>query len=353
MPDVAIADQVMLGEPAGLVDLVTTCRVDDLDGAPAHQRLRRGGHLLLIEPPADVPFDMRPVDGEGRLFQRMTTPRPDVTKAATGSVDRADSLARRQRQQVLVQDHINLARSLARRFAHRGESADDLEQVAFLALVKAARRFDPEHQAAFSTYATVSIQGELKRHFRDKTWMLRVPRSTQELYLSIRDTNQELGHELGRLPTTAETATHLGVDEARVLEAMQAGQTYTPASLDVCGPDGEQTIDIPVTDACSQPRSTASSCGSCCRDSMTVSAWFSNASISTGKPNSRSPSGSTPARCRCRGRWPARSTSSGGGARTTAPAPDLPSSEEAAPPSAAHWRPRPPCRRPGPVGQPH
>jgi RNA polymerase sigma-B factor len=151
-------------------------------------------------------------------------------------------------QQDLVTQHTRLARALAHRFLHRGEPSDELEQVAFLALVKASHRFDPQHNTTFATYATVSILGELKRHFRDKTWMLRVPRSTQELYLSIKEAREELGHQLGTPPTVRQIASRLEVSDEAILEAMEAGGSYWTASLDVRGPDGERSIDIPVTD---------------------------------------------------------------------------------------------------------
>jgi RNA polymerase sigma-B factor len=239
---------VIVGEPDGPVDLLTVRNMDQSDGVTwsAEARLRRGGYLLVVDPPTQVPSDLRPLDDDGRLFQKTTAARRET--GATNNIGQAESLARRQWQKELVNQHINLARSLAHRFRHRGEPVDDLEQVAFLALVKAARRFDPDQQAAFSTYATVSILGELKRHFRDKTWMLRVPRSTQELYLSIKDGREELGHSLGRTPTLEELAAHLGVEVGDVLEAMQAGATYWPSSLDAFGPDGELSIDIPVVD---------------------------------------------------------------------------------------------------------
>jgi RNA polymerase sigma-B factor len=248
VPDPSISEQVIVGEPDGPVDLVTVRSIEESSfvSRPAEARLRRGGYLLVVNPPAQVPSDLRPLDDDGRLFQKTRSPRRDQGRVTNAG--QAESLARRQWQQDLVNQHINLARSLAHRFRHRGEPVDDLEQVAFLALVKAARRFDPDQQAAFSTYATVSILGELKRHFRDKTWMLRVPRSTQELYLSIKDGREELGHALGRTPTLPELAEHLGVEEANVLEAMQAGATYWPSSLDAFGPDGELSIDIPVVD---------------------------------------------------------------------------------------------------------
>jgi RNA polymerase sigma-B factor len=248
VPDPSIAEHVIVGEPDGPVDLLTVRNMDQSDGVTwsAEARLRRGGYLLVVDPPTQVPSDLRPLDDDGRLFQKTTAARRET--GATNNIGQAESLARRQWQKELVNQHINLARSLAHRFRHRGEPVDDLEQVAFLALVKAARRFDPDQQAAFSTYATVSILGELKRHFRDKTWMLRVPRSTQELYLSIKDGREELGHSLGRTPTLEELAAHLGVEVGDVLEAMQAGATYWPSSLDAFGPDGELSIDIPVVD---------------------------------------------------------------------------------------------------------
>ena len=165
------------------------------------------------------------IGGEGRLF-RTGPGRPGECIRRPGAGDQLDSLARRQAQEDLVREHMRLARALAHRFLHRGEPADELEQVAFLALVKASRRFDPERNNTFATYATVSIVGELKRHFRDKTWMLRVPRSTQELYLAIKEAREELGHQLGRVPTRGQIATHLAVNEESVLEAMEAGGTY-------------------------------------------------------------------------------------------------------------------------------
>jgi RNA polymerase sigma-B factor len=199
-----------------------------------------------VEPPEDAPSQLRPVDCDRRLFRK--DGRSRRTADGLADDDHPDSLTRRQMQHDLVTQHVRLARALAHRFLRRGEPADELEQVAFLALVKASYRFDPGHNTTFATYATVSILGELKRHFRDKTWMLRVPRSTQELYLSIKEAREELGHQLGSPPTVAQIASHLEVSEEAILEAMEAGGSYWTASLDVRGPDGERSIDIPVTD---------------------------------------------------------------------------------------------------------
>ena len=132
----------------------------------------------------------------------------------------------------LVAAHMGLAEYLARRFANRGEPLDDLVQVASLGLIKAVDRFDPERGVEFSTYATHTIVGELKRHFRDKGWSVRAPRRMQELYLRLGKVVAILGQELGRSPTIPELAAEVKVSEEEVLEALEAGQAYRSTSLD-------------------------------------------------------------------------------------------------------------------------
>lgn len=140
----------------------------------------------------------------------------------------------------LVEAHLGLAEYLARRFANRGEPLDDLVQVASLGLLKAVGRFDPERGVEFSTYATHTIVGELKRHFRDRGWAIRAPRRMQELYLRLGKVVANLGQELGRSPTIAELAAEVQVSEEEVLEALEAGQAYRFASLDApVGGDSE------------------------------------------------------------------------------------------------------------------
>jgi len=140
----------------------------------------------------------------------------------------------------LVAAHLGLAEYLARRFANRGEPLDDLVQVASLGLLKAVDRFDPERGVEFSTYATHTIVGELKRHFRDKGWAIRAPRRMQELYLQLGKVVATLGQELGRSPTIAELAADVQVSEEEVLEALEAGQAYRFTSLDApVGGDAE------------------------------------------------------------------------------------------------------------------
>ncbi len=132
----------------------------------------------------------------------------------------------------LVAANLRLALHLARRFANRGVSLDDLEQVASLGLLRAIDRFDPNRGLEFSTFATPTILGELKRHFRDKGWAVRVPRRVQELHLLLNTTVADLTHQLGRSPTIAELATATRSSEEEVLEAMEAAQAYRSASID-------------------------------------------------------------------------------------------------------------------------
>ena len=138
----------------------------------------------------------------------------------------------------LVTAHLGLAEYLARRFANRGEPLDDLVQVASVGLLKAVDRFDPERGLEFSTYATPTIVGELKRHFRDKGWAVRVPRRVQELHLRLGKVVSNLSQDLGRSPTIAEIAERAQASEEEVLEAMEAGRAYRFASLDAPGGGG-------------------------------------------------------------------------------------------------------------------
>jgi RNA polymerase sigma-B factor len=138
----------------------------------------------------------------------------------------------------LVEAHLGLAEYLARRFSNRGEPLDDLVQVASVGLIKAVDRFDPAREVEFSTYATHTIVGELKRHFRDKGWAVRAPRRMQELYLRLGNVISVLSQELGRSPTVPELATEAGVSEEEVLEALEAGQAYRSMSIDAPGSAG-------------------------------------------------------------------------------------------------------------------
>jgi RNA polymerase sigma-B factor len=138
----------------------------------------------------------------------------------------------------LVESHLGLAHQLARRFVSRGESYDDLVQVASLALVKSVDRFDPDRGVEFSTFATRTVIGELKRHFRDRGWAIRAPRRIQELYLELGPAIETLSQELGRSPTVAEMAESIGASQEAVLEAIEAGQSYRTSSIDA--PDRQE-----------------------------------------------------------------------------------------------------------------
>lgn len=135
------------------------------------------------------------------------------------------------REELLVR-HRPLARYLARKFTGRGESLEDLEQVATLALLKAIDRLDPDREVKFSTFATITIIGELKRHLRDKGWAVRVPRPIQELAVRVTRVMGSLTQEYGRSPTIREIAEHIGVAEEEVIEAVDASRAYTADSLD-------------------------------------------------------------------------------------------------------------------------
>jgi RNA polymerase sigma-B factor len=157
------------------------------------------------------------------------------SRAGGDDLDAADLFARRPdpaARDELTRMFLPLAEHLARRFMGRGESIDDLLQVASLGLVQAIDRFDPDREVRFSTFATVTIVGELKRHFRDRAWSIRVPRNLQETTLLVSRTIAELWQDLGRSPTAQDVAdrAHLSVDE--VLEAMEAAHAYSTSSLE-------------------------------------------------------------------------------------------------------------------------
>jgi len=130
-----------------------------------------------------------------------------------------------------IEAWLPLARHLAHRYSGRGEPTDDLVQTATIGLIKAVDKFDPERGVDFAGYAIPTIIGEIKRHFRDRTWSVRVPRRLQELRLAITEANSTLTHTLGRSPTVADVATHLGVTEEEVLEGLEGARAYNAASL--------------------------------------------------------------------------------------------------------------------------
>lgn len=146
-------------------------------------------------------------------------------------------------RRTLVESHTWVAGYCARRFGGRGEPAEDLRQVALLGLIKAIDRYDPSFGTAFLTFAMPTVLGELRRHFRDATWAVRVPRRAKELYLELRHTNDVLRQRLGRTPTLIEVATELDVTLEVVLDAVAAGNAYRTTPLVPPGGDDDDDSD--------------------------------------------------------------------------------------------------------------
>jgi RNA polymerase sigma-B factor len=149
---------------------------------------------------------------------------------------------RRQLLDEVVLLNRDLALAIAHRYHNRGVEDEDLEQVALLALTKAARRFRLDAGRPFVAFAAPTIAGEVKRHFRDHAWVVRPPRSVQELSLSVRTSQTTLTQTLGREPTSSEIADELGVDDQDVRSGIQARQSFVPVSLDQTTPDGTVTM---------------------------------------------------------------------------------------------------------------
>ncbi|HEU4941923.1 MAG TPA: sigma-70 family RNA polymerase sigma factor, partial [Gaiellaceae bacterium] len=142
----------------------------------------------------------------------------------------------------LIERYMSLVRSLARRYAYRGEQLDDLVQIGAIGLIKAIDRFNLDRGVELTTYATPNIIGEIKRHFRDKGWAVRVPRGLQELNVQVSKLIEQLTLQLGRSPTIPELAKAAGVEEEQVLEALESGRAYSSVSLSTGGgseEDGE------------------------------------------------------------------------------------------------------------------
>ena len=133
----------------------------------------------------------------------------------------------------LIERHLPLVTFMARKFADRGEPLDDLIQVGTIGLIKAIDRFEISKGFEFSTFATPTIVGEIKRHFRDKTWAVRVPRRLQELGASVTKVTNELTQKLDRSPTPKEIAKHLGITVDEVAEALESNSAYSTISLDI------------------------------------------------------------------------------------------------------------------------
>jgi RNA polymerase sigma-B factor len=207
-PDAELADpdaELASPDPVGLGELADVTELADPDELPP--------------PPARAQHGARERGHARELFEQLSALPPD------------DEERLRIRSE-LVELHLPLVEYLARRFRNRGEWLDDLTQVATIGLIKSIDRFDLDRGVEFSTYATPTIVGEIKRHFRDKGWAVRVPRRLQELKLALAKAIGELAQNLGRAPTVAELAQHLQMSEEEVLEGLESANAYSTVSLD-------------------------------------------------------------------------------------------------------------------------
>jgi len=154
--------------------------------------------------------------------------------------DSADYIAQRD---AIIERCLPLADHIARRFEGKGEARDDLLQVARIGLINAVKRFDVEMGSDFASFAVPTIMGELRRHFRDNSWSVKVPRRMKELHLQIGTASAEMSQRLGRAPTATELATELGIDRDEVLDGLMAGSSYKTTSID--GSAGSGSDDRP------------------------------------------------------------------------------------------------------------
>ncbi|WP_395692106.1 SigB/SigF/SigG family RNA polymerase sigma factor [Nocardioides sp.] len=161
--------------------------------------------------------------------------RSETTMRLFGERATATDAERRQIDEDLVRLNMPLARDLARRFRGRGIADDDLEQVAYVGLVKAVKGFALDRGHEFVSFAVPTIRGEIRRHFRDLGWTIRPPRSIQETQAKIAGCESELYQQLGRAPRPSEIAAHLGMDVEQIIDALGANGCFAPASLDAPG----------------------------------------------------------------------------------------------------------------------
>jgi RNA polymerase sigma-B factor len=157
--------------------------------------------------------------------------------------DSKDPAERDRLREQLVDAYHDFVYFLARKFQNRGEPLDDIVQVGYLGLIKAIERFDPDLGFEFTTFATLTVAGEIKRHFRDKGTAIRFPRRLQELHTTVVRVNEEMKNQLGREPTVSELAERLGVTPEDVTEAIEIGPAYVPLSLDqpIGSADGQES----------------------------------------------------------------------------------------------------------------
>jgi RNA polymerase sigma-B factor len=177
----------------------------------------------------------------------------EAAETVTSLLDRFREYQRtgdRRIRNALIEEHLNVADHYAKRYRNRGVPVEDLRQTALLAMIRAVDRFDPEAGVTFSTFASRTVDGELKRWFRDRAWAVRPPRSTQERHLALRRSEDELTQKLGRSPTVSELAVALDESVEHVLEALEAGAARSASTLVRSSPDedpgagGEEIVPV-------------------------------------------------------------------------------------------------------------
>ena len=183
----------------------------------------------LTTPPVPAHLRDRRTAGEREERATRTASVVDEMRAGTSEERRLELVDE------LIETNVVVARSMAARYRNRGIDIDDLEQVALVGLIKAARRFDAAAGHDFLSYAVPTVRGELRRHFRDSGWMIRVPRRVQQMQARIKEAQHELEAQLGCSPRPSEVAAHLGVDVDEVVEALAADGCFRPASIDSMG----------------------------------------------------------------------------------------------------------------------
>ena len=204
---------------------------------------------LMISKETTMTSDVttQPDHSHERDGRKRTHSRPSRAEQTTELLGRmaavTDTLERQRLVEEIVLLNMGVAKAIARRYYGKGIHDDDLDQVAYLALLQATRRFDPKHGRDFLSYAVPTIRGELRKNFRDSGWTVRPPRPVQELQARIRSANDDLLQSLGRSPRPSEVAEHLDVDLDLVLEALAANGCFHPTSLDQpLSDDGDSVV---------------------------------------------------------------------------------------------------------------
>src|SRR5438067_2613058 len=214
-------------------------RADDPDGLGAQP-----GHLERAAPPAGH-RTRQTAGGGGARGRRVTSWRAAPAHPTSSNEYEhlaplfdelselpADDPHRAEIRDELVTGHLPLAEHIAQRFTGRGVAKEDLVQVATVGLINAVDRFEPDRGSDFLSFAVPTVMGEVRRHFRDTGWLVRVPRRLKELHLSISSASTELAQRLGRAPTPSEIAAHLDISQDEVYEGLEAGNAYHSMSLD-------------------------------------------------------------------------------------------------------------------------